>query len=147
MATPDSGDYKVCDIINCVAIYYEKGASGNAFLRKEKFRAQISRKVWSLKALKETVRFVYFLNLICSWLFRPCKSFYCDTHVFTVCIWWIRSDLAWPLCPLLYCPLCCDCLWSTRSSLDNRKWLIIFKLVVIKDYESAFDAVTLIQIP
>ena len=62
MATPDSGDNEVCDIINCVAIYYEKGASGNAFLRKEKFRAQISRKVRSLKALKETVRHVYFLN-------------------------------------------------------------------------------------
>ena len=45
MATPDSGDSnlpkessnEICDIINCVAIYYEKGASGNAFLRKEKF--------------------------------------------------------------------------------------------------------------
>ena len=36
MATPDSGDNEVCDIINCVAIYDEKGASGNAFLRKEK---------------------------------------------------------------------------------------------------------------
>ena len=51
MATPDSGDSnllkepgnKVCDIINCVAIYYEKGTSWNAFLRKEKFRAQVSR--------------------------------------------------------------------------------------------------------
>ena len=74
MATLDSGDSnlpnepgnEVCDIIDCVAIYYEKGASGNAFLWKEKFRAQISRKVRSLKALKETVRYVYFLNLICS---------------------------------------------------------------------------------
>lgn len=64
MATPDSGDSnlpkessnEICDIINCVAIYYEKGASGNAFLRKEKFRAQVSRKVRSLKALRETVR-------------------------------------------------------------------------------------------
>ena len=68
MATPDIGDSnlpkepsnEICDIINCVAIYYEKGASGNAFLRKEKFRAQVSRKVRSLKALKETVRYVYF---------------------------------------------------------------------------------------
>ncbi|XP_068734941.1 uncharacterized protein [Montipora capricornis] len=63
MATPDSGDSnlpkessnEICEIINCVAIYYEKGASGNAFLRKEKFRAQVSRKVRSLKALRETV--------------------------------------------------------------------------------------------
>ena len=45
MATPDSGDSnlpnesgnEVCDIINCVAIYYEKSMSGNAFLRKKKF--------------------------------------------------------------------------------------------------------------
>ena len=51
MATPDSGDSnlpkerenKVYDIINCVAIYYEKGAIENAFLWKEKFRAQVSR--------------------------------------------------------------------------------------------------------
>ena len=66
---PDSGDSnlskepgnEVCDIINCLAI---KVASGNAFLRKEKFRAQISKKLRSLNALKEAVRFVYFLNLI-----------------------------------------------------------------------------------
>ena len=69
MVTPDSGDSnlpketgnEVCDIINCVAI---KGASGNAFLRKQKFRAWVSRKLRSFKALKETVKFVYFLNLI-----------------------------------------------------------------------------------
>ena len=48
---PDSGDSnlpkepgnKVYDIINCVSIYYEKGASVNAFLLKEKFRVQVSR--------------------------------------------------------------------------------------------------------
>ena len=43
-------------IINCVALYYEKGASGNVFLRKEKFRAPVSRQVKILKALNETVR-------------------------------------------------------------------------------------------
>ena len=71
LTTPDGGDSnlpnetgnEVCDIINCVAIYYEKGATGNAFFRKEKFRAQISRKARTLKVLKETVRYVYFLNL------------------------------------------------------------------------------------
>ena len=43
MAMSDSDDSnllnepgnEVCDIINCVATYYEKGASGNAFLCKE----------------------------------------------------------------------------------------------------------------
>ena len=49
-------DDDVVDIINCVALYYEKGASGNAFLRKEKFRAAVSRQVKTLKVLKETVR-------------------------------------------------------------------------------------------
>ena len=28
---------EILDVINCVSLYYEKGASGNAFLRKEKF--------------------------------------------------------------------------------------------------------------
>jgi len=45
MATSDGGDSdlpkKVCTIINCVAIYYENGASRNTFLRKEKFHAQL----------------------------------------------------------------------------------------------------------
>ena len=57
MATPELIEVdNVVDIINCVAlIYYEKGASGNAFLRKEKFRAPVSRQVKTLKALKEIV--------------------------------------------------------------------------------------------
>ena len=61
MATPallmevDNND-NVLDIINCVALYYEKGASGNAFLPKEKFRAPVSRQVQTLKVVKETVR-------------------------------------------------------------------------------------------
>ena len=62
---------------------------------------EVSKKLRSRKA-KETVRHVYVLNRICSWLFRPCKFFYCDTRVFTVCIWWIRSDLVWPSYPLRY---------------------------------------------
>ena len=45
----------VVDIINCVALCYEKGASGNAFLWEEKFRAAVSRQVKTLKVLKETV--------------------------------------------------------------------------------------------
>ena len=60
MATPalmevDNHD-NVVDIINCVALYYEKGASGNAFLPKEIFRAPVSRQVRTLKFVKETVR-------------------------------------------------------------------------------------------
>ena len=49
-------DENVVDIINCVALYYEKGASGNALRLKEKFRAPVSRQVKTLKVLKETVR-------------------------------------------------------------------------------------------
>ena len=46
----------VVDIINCGALYYEKGASGNAFLPKEIFRALVSRQVKTLKVVKETVK-------------------------------------------------------------------------------------------
>ena len=60
MATPElmevDNDDNVVDIINCVALYYEKGASGNWFLLKEKFRVAVSRHVRTLKVLKETVR-------------------------------------------------------------------------------------------
>ena len=62
MSTPAlmevDNDDNVVDIINCVALYYEKGTSGNAFLPKEKFRAPISRQVKTLKVVKETVRWV-----------------------------------------------------------------------------------------
>ena len=34
----------VVDVISCVALFYEKGKSGNSFLRKKKFRAQLPRK-------------------------------------------------------------------------------------------------------
>ena len=64
MATPDSGDSnllkepgnEVCDIINYVAI---KGARGNALIPSEREVPSTGFK----EAFKETVRFVYFLNL------------------------------------------------------------------------------------
>ena len=60
MATPElvevGNDDNVVDIINCMALYYVEGASGNAFLPKEKFRAPVSRQVKTLKVLKEAVR-------------------------------------------------------------------------------------------
>ena len=37
-------DNDVVDVISCVALFYEKGKSGNSFLREEKFRAQLPRK-------------------------------------------------------------------------------------------------------
>ena len=46
----------VVDIINCVALCYEKGSSGNAFLPKEIFIAPVSRQVKTLKVVKETVK-------------------------------------------------------------------------------------------
>ena len=59
MATPAlmevDNDDDVVDI-NCVVLHYEKGASGNAFFLKEKFRAPVSRQVKTLKVLKETFR-------------------------------------------------------------------------------------------
>ena len=57
MATPElmevDNDDRVVDIKNYVALYYEKGASRNAFLRKEKFRAPVSGQVKTLKVLKK----------------------------------------------------------------------------------------------
>ena len=43
------------DVISCVALFYEKGKSGNSFFRKGKFRAQLPRKEKTLKSVKETV--------------------------------------------------------------------------------------------
>ena len=47
MATPApmevDNNNNVVDIINCVALYYEKGTSGNVLLRKGKFRVPASR--------------------------------------------------------------------------------------------------------
>ena len=54
--TEVDNDDNVVDIINCVALYYEKGTGGSAFLPKEKFRAPVSRQAKILKVLKETVR-------------------------------------------------------------------------------------------
>jgi len=48
-------DDDVVDVISCVALFYEKGKSENWFIRKEKFRAQLSRKK-TLKSDRETVR-------------------------------------------------------------------------------------------
>ena len=47
----------VTNIVNCVSIFYEKGASGGSFLRKEKFRAELKSDVDSVKALKQIVRY------------------------------------------------------------------------------------------
>ena len=49
-------DDDVVDVISCVALFYEKGKSGNSFLRKEKSRAQFPRKGKTLKSVRETVR-------------------------------------------------------------------------------------------
>ena len=52
-------DDDVVDVISCVALFYEKGKSGNSFLRREKFRAQLARKEKTLKSFRETVRYVH----------------------------------------------------------------------------------------
>ena len=51
-------DDDVVDVISCVALFYEKGKSGNSFVRKEKFRAQLPRKEKTLKCVRETVSLV-----------------------------------------------------------------------------------------
>ena len=49
-------DNDVIDVISCVTLFYEKGKSGNSFLPKEKFRAQLPRKEKTFKCVRETVR-------------------------------------------------------------------------------------------
>ena len=62
--------------------------------------------------------------------------------------WVTNNGFATPFFPLVISvELLASAIRSDKSikglSLDSKE----FKLVVIKDYESAFDAVTLIQIP
>ena len=49
-------DDDVVDVMSSVALFYEKGKSGNSFLRKEKFRAQLPRNEKTLKSVRETIR-------------------------------------------------------------------------------------------
>ena len=49
-------DGDVVDVISCIALFYENGKSGNSFLRKEKFRAQLPRKEITLNSSRGTVR-------------------------------------------------------------------------------------------
>ena len=56
VANANSDDPEVQDIVSCVALFYEERKSRSSFLREEKFRVQLLRKVKSLKTVKETVR-------------------------------------------------------------------------------------------
>ena len=49
-------DNDVVDVITCVALFYEKGKSGNSFLCNEKFWVQLPRKEQTVKSVRETVR-------------------------------------------------------------------------------------------
>lgn len=44
------------DVISCVAIFYEKGASGNNYVGKEKFHAVLPKAEKTVKKIRETVR-------------------------------------------------------------------------------------------
>ena len=52
-------------VINCVALYYTKGASGTNYIKKEKFRAEIPRDETNLRTLKNIIRYGYFLSVRC----------------------------------------------------------------------------------
>ena len=59
MATPSeenldrSGPSAASDVIKCVLLFYERGTSGNNFIRKEKFRAVLK----TVRRIHETVRY------------------------------------------------------------------------------------------
>ena len=44
------------DVISCVTLFYEKGASGNNYVRKEKFHAVLPKAEKTVKKIRETVR-------------------------------------------------------------------------------------------
>ena len=57
------------NMISCVALYYNKGASGTNCMKKEKFRASIPEEVTSLKRLKDLISYtlIFFsMSLICT---------------------------------------------------------------------------------
>lgn len=63
MATPSTSDVGQADkeeekIIECVALFYEKGKTKLEYVRKEKFRASIPVSITSLTKLKNLVRYV-----------------------------------------------------------------------------------------
>ena len=58
-------DNDVVDVISCVALFYEKGKTGNSFLHKEKFQAQLARKEKTSKSVRETLD--NFMQHILNW--------------------------------------------------------------------------------
>ena len=61
MATPSaenldpSGPSAGSDEIKCFVMFYERGTSGNSFIRKGKFRAVLKRNYKTLRRSRETV--------------------------------------------------------------------------------------------
>ena len=51
MATPSAEN-----LDPCVVTFYERGTSGNNFIRKEKFRAVLNRNYKTLKRIRQIVR-------------------------------------------------------------------------------------------
>ena len=82
-------------------------------------KPQASENAPFVRTLKETVGYVNFLNLICSWIFRPCKSFYCQWYTCIPGLYLVNS--VWSDVTFMPSALCCDCcFWSTWSGLANR---------------------------
>ena len=90
MVTPDSGDSnlpketgnEVCDIINCVAI---KGASGNAFLRKQKSTGFKEIKVAQSFEINCQVCLVFKPYFVADFLVL--LSPFIVIHMYSRCIW------------------------------------------------------------
>ena len=95
MATPalmevDNQD-NVVDIINCVVLYYEKGASGYAFLLKEIFRAPVSRQVKPLKVKVSQPEFKKSRELKRGLSFN-------DLNIPVLDLLYANLEYQWPLC-------------------------------------------------
>ena len=57
-------DDDVVDVISCVALFYEKEKSGNSFLRKEKFRAQLTGKEKTSWFLVDPTQIILPMNMV-----------------------------------------------------------------------------------
>ena len=57
-------DDDVVDVISYVALFYEKEKSGNSFLRKEKFRAQLTRKEKTSWFLVDPTQIILPMNMV-----------------------------------------------------------------------------------
>ena len=115
-------DDNVWDIINCAVLYYETGASGNAFLPKEKFRAPVSSQVKTLSLKRNS--HVSRPEFKSSRKLKRGLSFN-DFIILVIDLLYGNLEYQWPLCPALRSSKDCHFGWRSKHPAwkDVRIWL------------------------